>query len=143
MNASTADTTPATNSTLPPRRSKYETHGCPEYGHTPETWGAIVASPAVALAREISNQMGELLANLQKWEKTYASSDDPGVDVLIAAGLAVPPYTQQWGTSMKHLDKDFQGLQWVLWMIDDAVRHLVPEPVDEDAAPTAVAPAAA
>ncbi len=142
MTAPAADTTPAANSTLPPRQSNYEIHSRIEYGHTPETWGAIVASPAAALAREISNQMGELLEKLREREKAYGSSDDPGVDVLIAAGLAIPPYTQEWGTSMKHLDKDFQGLQWVLWVIDDAVRHLVPEPVDEDAAPTAVEAAA-
>jgi hypothetical protein len=143
MTTSATDTTPAANSTLPPRRSKYETHGRPEYGHTPETWGAIVASPAAALAREISNQMGELLEKLREWEKTYASSDDPGLDVLIAAGLTVPPYTQKWGTSMKYLDKEFQGLQWILETINDPVHDLIPEPVDEDDAPTATEPAAA
>jgi hypothetical protein len=118
----------------------YEREECWAFGHTPETWAAIVACPAAVLAREIATLADELRAKVRAWEEAYSGEPDPGLDAIRAAGLQVPPHAQKHGTSMMMLDNDIHALRWVLDVAYQHLRDLVPEPVK---AVTAAAPAVA
>lgn len=138
---STARVHPGPWGSYPPGTPKLEQlpHEFREYEHTLATWRAYVTHPAVVDAEEIFCDAQAIGEKLKAWLKRFEDIKDPGEHAIESAGLPVPEYIVEHGTTMRWVAEHFRGLAWAVACAIDFTECAIPEIDDEQNKPANIA----
>lgn len=124
----------------PPPEERFETGTCcEESGWTREAWKAYVRSDTIRDLDDILGQAQDLIEKIEMFLGTHGG-EDPGAELLVKAGIPLPPRIVKYGTNIRGISDDLTGVRWAINEFVSKAEQMIVDPESYDVNGLAIEP---